>query len=70
MWLFISSFKVLTLGIYESVKLAKLAMCQVLGFVEDEHCFNILSFMKGKLYNHLTTHFDVCENVFTRLLQP
>jgi hypothetical protein len=42
------------------VKLAKLAMCQVLGFVEDECCFSTLSFMKGKLHYRLTTHLNVC----------
>ncbi len=56
----ISSFKVFTLGIFKYVKLAKLAMCQVLGFVEDECCFSTLSFMKGKLHYRLTTHLNVC----------
>jgi hypothetical protein len=45
---------------FEYVKLAKLAMCQVLGFVEDEHCFSTLFFIKGKFRNRLTTHFDMC----------
>jgi hypothetical protein len=49
MRLFISSSKVFTLGIFEHVKLAKLTMCQVLGSIEDEHCFSIFIFMKGKL---------------------
>jgi hypothetical protein len=69
MQLFISNSKMLTLGIFVYVKFAKLAMCQVLGSIDDEHCFSILFFMKGKLCNHLTTHLDVCDNVFTRLLQ-
>ncbi len=54
------------LGIYEYVKLAKLAMCQVLGFVEDEHCFNISFFMKSKLCNCLTTHLDMCVRMFSQ----
>ncbi len=66
MWLLISSFKVFTLSIYEYVKLVKLDMCYVLGYVEDEHCFNILSFMKGKLYNCLTTRLDVCLRMFSQ----
>jgi len=65
MQLIISSFKVLTLGIFKYVKLAKLAMSQVLGFVEDECCFSFLSFMKGKLHNYFTTHLNVCVRMFS-----
>jgi len=54
------------LGISAYVKLAKLAMCQVLGFVEDEHCFNTLFFMKGKFCNCFTTHLDVCVKMFSQ----
>jgi hypothetical protein len=60
MWLIVLGFKVLILGISKYVKLAKLAMCQVLGFVENEHCFSTLSFMKGKSCNCFITHLDVC----------
>jgi len=60
MWLIVLGFKVLILGISKYMKLAKLTMCQVLGFVEDERCFNTLSFMKGKFCNCLITHLDVC----------
>ncbi len=70
MWLIVLGFKVLIMGISKYVKLAKLTMCQVLGFVEDERCFNIVSFMKGKFCNCFITHLDVCVNVFTRLLKP
>jgi hypothetical protein len=54
MWPLISSFKVLTLYIFKYVKLAKLAMCQVLGSIEHACC------LKGKLHNRLTTHLNVC----------
>ncbi len=60
MWLIVIGFKVLILGISKYVKLAKLAMCQVLGFVENERCFSTLSFMKGKFCNRFITHIDVC----------
>jgi hypothetical protein len=65
MWLFISGFKVPTLGISKYVKLAKLAMCQVLGFVDDEHCFNILSFVKGTFYNH-SSPILMCVRMFSQ----
>ncbi len=60
MWLIISSSTVFTLRIFAYVKLAKLDMCQVSGFVENEHCFNTSPFMQGTLHNCLTTHLDVC----------
>lgn len=37
----------------EYVKLAKIAMVQVLGSVEDERTFSSLSFLKDKLRNRL-----------------
>jgi hypothetical protein len=63
MWSIVLGFKVFILGISKYVKLAKLVMCQVLGFVEDECCFNTLSFMKGKFCNCFITHLDVCVRV-------
>jgi hypothetical protein len=60
MWLIVRGFTVLILGISEYVKLVKHAMCQILGFVENECCFNTLSFMKGKFCDRLITHRDVC----------
>jgi hypothetical protein len=41
-------------------KLTKITLIQVLCFVEDENTFNNLTFMKNRLWNHLTTHHDVC----------
>jgi hypothetical protein len=49
MWLIVLGFKVFILRIFEYVKLAKLAMCQVLGFVENECCFRTLSFHEGQI---------------------
>jgi hypothetical protein len=66
MWLIVLGFNVFILGISKSVKLAKLAMCQVLGFVENEHCFSTLSFMKGKFCNRLITRLDVCVRIFSQ----
>ncbi len=33
------------------MKLVKIAMVQVIGFIEDERCFNNLIFIKSKLCN-------------------
>jgi hypothetical protein len=41
------------------IKLAKIAIVQVLSFVEDEHCFITLISMKRNLRNWLTTHLNV-----------
>ncbi len=66
LWLFISTSQLLIQSISEYVKLARLAMCQVLGFVKVEHCFNTLFFMKGKLCNYLTSHLDLCVKMFSQ----
>jgi len=39
-------------------------MVQILGFVEDERCFNTLVFMKNKVHNWLNTHLDFCVKMF------
>ena len=50
----------------EFIKLAKIAMCVVLGSVEDEQTFSTLSFMKSKLRNRLTGHIDTCVKLFSQ----
>jgi hypothetical protein len=45
--------------ILEYIKLAELAIVQVIGFVEDEHWFFMLNFMKTKLWNWLTMHLEI-----------
>jgi hypothetical protein len=56
MWRLVTTFRILITSFPKYVKLAKLAMVQVVGSVEDETCFFILVFMKSKLHNRLTTH--------------
>jgi hypothetical protein len=43
-------------------------MVQVLGFVKNEQCFNILAFMKNKVRNWLNTHLDSCVKMFGQTL--
>jgi hypothetical protein len=38
----------------------------VMGSMEDEQCFPIISFMKFKLKNKLTNHFDLVVNMFAQ----
>ncbi len=45
-------------------------MVHVLGFVEDERCFNSVAFLKNKVSNRLTNHLELvvsmhAHNVFT-----
>jgi hypothetical protein len=37
--------------IFEFMKVAELAMVQIMGFVEDERIFSILTFIKTRLQN-------------------
>jgi hypothetical protein len=47
--------KALAAQFSEYVKLAEIAIVQVLGSVEDEWCFSSLNFMKDKLQNCLAS---------------
>jgi hypothetical protein len=38
----------------EFIKLTEIIDIQVFGYFEDEHTFNIMAFMKTKLWNYLT----------------
>jgi hypothetical protein len=42
------------------IKLAKIALVQVRGSIENECTFSIVAFMKTKLWNRLSTHLDLC----------
>jgi len=50
----------------QHVKLMEIEMVCV-GFVEDERTFNILSFMKNKLWNKKTMLCDFCIQMFINL---
>jgi hypothetical protein len=45
--------------ILEFIKLAEIAIVQIIGLVEDECTLNTLSFMKPKFKNRLTNHLDL-----------
>jgi hypothetical protein len=49
LWRTFTSFQILKNKILEYIELVELAIVQIIGFVEDEHCFYMLNFMKTKL---------------------
>ncbi len=46
--------------------LAELAIVQVIGSVEDERTFSILTFMKFKIRNLLVGHLDIAVRMFAQ----
>jgi len=65
LWKKLSSNVLLCAQLFEFTKVAKLAMVQIMGFVEDERTFSTLTFVKTRLWNRLCEHFessdsDVC----------
>ncbi len=69
MWCLVTTSHVLVCTFPKYVKLVEMAMVQIVGSVEDEHCFYMLAFMKSKFHNKLTTHlpllFGCLHNSFT-----
>ena len=47
-------------------KLAEIAMCAVLGSVEDERTFSSLGFMKSKVRNRLGGHLNAVVKMFSQ----
>jgi len=66
LWIKIASNTLLHHRLIEYFTLAKVAMVMVLGSMEDKHCFSILSFMKSKLWNELTTHLNLVVQMFAQ----
>jgi hypothetical protein len=48
------------------MKVVKLAMDQIMGFVEDERTFSTLTFMKIRLQNRLCEHLDLVVRMFAQ----
>jgi hypothetical protein len=52
--------------ILKYIKLAKLVVLQVIGFVEGDHCFLLLSFMKTKVWHQSTkVHLEFIIHIFS-----
>jgi len=60
LWCKVFSFPILNHKLLEYIKLVEIAIVQVLSLDENNQTFNILSFMKNKLWNSVSTHLDLC----------
>jgi hypothetical protein len=66
MWHLVTTFHILVTSFPEYVKLVELVMVQVIGSVKDKKCFSILTFMKFKFCNKLTTHLPFVVHMFVQ----
>jgi len=67
MWHLVTTSCLLVTNFPKYVKVAELAMVQVVGSVEDKKCFSILTFMKSKFCNRLPTHLPFVVHMFVQL---
>jgi hypothetical protein len=66
MWHLVTTSHILVTSFPEYVKLVELAMVQVIGSVDDKKCFSILTFMKYRFSNRLTTHLPFVVHMFAQ----
>jgi hypothetical protein len=66
MWHLVTTSRILVSSFLKYIKLAKLAMVQIIGNMEDERCFSTLAFMKSKLNNKLITYFPIVVCMFAQ----
>jgi hypothetical protein len=66
LWRIFSASKLLVCFFPKYFKLAKIAMVQVLGNMEDEQCFSSLTFCKYKLHNQLTMNLGLVVRMFSQ----
>jgi hypothetical protein len=48
------------------MQIVELAIVRVIGSVENERTFSILTFMKSKLWNQLARHLDIAIQMFAQ----
>jgi hypothetical protein len=58
--------QILKIKMFEFFRPVELVIVMVLGSVEDENTFSTLTFMKSKLRNRLTTHFDLVVKMYAQ----
>lgn len=66
MWMQIGQNALMLNRLLEFFKVAEVAICAVLGSMEDERTFSTLNFMKSKLHNRLSGHIDTCVKLFSQ----
>ncbi len=62
----LKTYCILRRSLLEFLKLAKFAIVQVLGLVEDEKTFSTLSFMKSKLKNYFNKHLHTITRMYSQ----
>jgi hypothetical protein len=68
LWVTINNNVLLTQQLNEYLKLVKIAMVSMLGFVKDERIFSMLAFMKDKFRSMLGLHLDTIICMFAQEL--
>jgi hypothetical protein len=66
LWVTINNNVLLTQQLNEYLKLVKIAMVSMLGFVKDERIFSMLAFMKDKFRSRLGLHLDTTIRMFAQ----
>jgi hypothetical protein len=67
LWENFSSNALLCVQLSKFMKVAKLAVVQIMGFVEDDKIFSTLTFMKTRLWNQLCENLDLVVHMFAQL---
>jgi hypothetical protein len=65
-WAYVYVSALLCERLSEFIKGAQIAICSVIGSVEDERTFNTLPFLKSKLRNRLKSSLDPLMHVFSQ----
>ncbi len=66
LWRTLEASRILWHSFPEFFKLAKIAIVQMLGLVEDDRTFSTFSFMKSKLRNHLNEHLNIVVGMYSQ----
>jgi hypothetical protein len=64
MWRVIYASQLLFNVFPKNLKVAKIAMVHVFGFVEDEQCFSFVAFLKNKVQNRLNNHLQLVVSMY------
>jgi hypothetical protein len=66
LWRQLATNSLLVVCLYEFMKLAELAIIQIIRTIEDEKTFSILTFMKFKLWNQFVGCLNIVICMFTQ----
>jgi hypothetical protein len=65
LWRTFTFSQILENKIPKYIKLVELAIVQIIGFVEDKHCFSTLTFMTTESWDPLTMHLELVILMFS-----